>query len=506
MTTRISGLSGSGLDVDTMVKNMMTAETMKVDKVKQQKQLAEWKRDDYREINTKLLALRNSAFDMKLQGSYQAKKVSSTDDTVLTATAAATASAGNYSVNVTNLASGVNKGSSVAISSGDKTSKLATQFGISGSVAFTLEGYNGTANVSKTFSFDTSTKSISDVVSEINSAGIGMKASYDANVDRFFLSTSSTGSNYRIHATADGNNFLTSTLKLGLTVDDSATPVAADQGTNAKIDFNGSTGLEFGSNQFTIAGINFNLKHTGSTQLAAQYDTEAVVTKIKAFVEAFNSSVDLISTQTNEKRYRDYTPLSDEQKADMKENDITLWEKKAKSGMLQGDSLVIGVYNQARSAATGSVSGLPSGSKYNSLSTIGISTSSWQDKGKLYIDEDKLRTALADDPEGIMKLFTQTQSTTTSTDTRGIAVRLYDQVNSAMTTIKAKAGSDTGYTDLSIIGKQLTSFGTRIDALNTHLVDIENRYYKQFTAMETALSKMNSQSEWLSQQFSSSSS
>lgn len=506
MTTRINGLSGSGLDIDTMVKDMMKAETMKVDKVKQQKQLSEWKRDDYREINTKLLALRNSAFDMKLQGTFQAKKVSSSDDTVLTSTAASTASTGNYSVNVTSLASGVNKGSSAAISSGDKGSNLATQFGLSGSVAFTLEGYDGTVNVSKTFTFDTAAKSMSDVVSEINNAGIGMKASYDANVDRFFLSSSGTGSNYRIHATADANNFLTSTLKLGLTVDANATPVAADQGTNANIDFNGSTGLEFASNQFSIAGINFNLKHTGSAQLTTQYDTDATVTKIKAFVEAYNNSMDLISTQTSEKRYRDYTPLSDEQKVDMKENDITLWETKAKSGMLQGDRLLSGVYNQTRSAAMGTVNGLPSGSKYNSLSAIGINTGSWQDNGKLNLDEDKLRKALADDPEGVMKLFTQTQATGTTTDTRGIAARLYDQVNSAMTSIKGKAGSDTGYTDVSTIGKQLTDFDTRIDAMNTHLQDVEDRYYKQFTAMETALSKMNNQSAWLTQQFSSSSS
>lgn len=216
--------------------------------------------------------------------------------------------------------------------------------------------------------------------------------------------------------------------------------------------------------------------------------------------------MDLISTQTSEKRYRDYTPLSDEQKVDMKENDITLWETKAKSGMLQGDRLLSGVYNQTRSAAMGTVNGLPSGSKYNSLSAIGINTGSWQDNGKLNLDEDKLRKALADDPEGVMKLFTQTQATGTTTDTRGIAARLYDQVNSAMTSIKGKAGSDTGYTDVSTIGKQLTDFDTRIDALNTHLQDVEDRYYKQFTAMETALSKMNNQSAWLTQQFSSSSS
>jgi len=70
---RFSGLA-SGLDTESIVKQLMQVERMKVDRYYKQRQTLEWKREDYREINTKLLALRNSVFDLKLQEPFWAKK------------------------------------------------------------------------------------------------------------------------------------------------------------------------------------------------------------------------------------------------------------------------------------------------------------------------------------------------------------------------------------------------------------------------------------------------
>lgn len=91
---------------------------------------------------------------------------------------------------------------------------------------------------------------------------------------------------------------------------------------------------------------------------------------------------------------------------------------------------------------------------------------------------------------------------------KGITAKIYDKLNLGIKKITDKAGYDgvTGYYDSSLIGEQIKKIEERITEANDRLTQIEDRYYRQFTAMETALNKMNSQSAWLSQQLGSSSS
>ena len=494
MVTRITGLS-SGIDIDQWVKDLMKAERTRVDTWYQKKQILEWQREDYRNINTKLLALRNATFDLKLQGSFQTKTATSSNTNVFTASAGTSAVAGTYTVKVNSLASGVYKSSTETLAdeqgtSGTKT--LSQQFGISGTVTFTLEGtVNGEA-VSKYFSFDTSTANIYTVVSEINKANIGIKASYDSALNRFFLMTGSTGSQAKITVKADDQGFLRDTLKLGVELN------TAYQGTNANIDFNDLTGLEFATNQFTVGGITFNLKSTSASTVTVSVgnDTEAVVEKIKTWVNAYNDAVGLMFTELNEERYRDYQPLTDEQKKEMKDSDIGKWEAKARSGLLKGDSLLYGVYSRVRSTTMARVEGLST--TFNNLSTVGITTGSYREGGKLYLDETKLRQALAQDPEGVMNLFTKTSDTSSG---QGLAVRLYDELTKSMKLITDKAGSSTSYYDSSSIGRDISRINTTIDKLEDRLKDMEDRYYRQFEAMEKAIQRMNQQSMWLAMQF-----
>ncbi|NLU49723.1 MAG: flagellar hook-associated protein 2 [Syntrophomonadaceae bacterium] len=505
MVMRLSGLS-SGLDIDQWVSDLMKAQRTRVDQQYQKKQILEWQREDYRSINTKLLALRNATFDLKLQGTFQAKAATSSDTSVLTATAGTNSVVANYTVKVNSLASGVTKTSTAALSASknaDGTTKtLAEQFGIAGTVTFTLQGtVNGEAK-EKAFSFDTASTNIYNVLSEINNANIGIKASYDATLERFFLMTTSTGSQAEIHVKADDQGFLNNTLKLGSVTD--PLKVGADEanayhGTNASIDLNDAQGLTFSSNQFTVNGITLNLKNTSAAPVTVSVanDVDAVVEKIKTWVNAYNDAVGLMFTELNEERYRDYQPLTDEQKKEMKDKDIERWEEKARSGLLKGDSLLYSVYNQIRSSAMARVEGLTG--SYTSLSSIGINTQSYQEGGKLYVDETKLREALTNDPEGVMNLFTASSETASN---QGLAVRLYDAVNNGMKSITDKAGSSSSYYDNSTIGKEISRINTTIDKMEERLADLEDRYYRQFTAMEQAIQKMNMQSMWLSQQFS----
>jgi flagellar hook-associated protein 2 len=493
MTIRLGGLA-SGLDTESIIRDLMKAERTKVDTQYQQKQLLEWKREDYRDMNTKLLALKTAVYELRLQSSFTANQVSSANESVLTATASASALDGKYTINVLNLAQGVSAASSQALGSSGDSSSLAAQFGVTGEISFTLEGTDGV----QTFTFNAEQDSMQSVVKQINQAGLGIQAVYDSGVDRLFLSSTATGSQVKIDIAADDQAFLRDTLKLySGDLPAEGSPVTLGVGEDAQIEFNGISGLSFSSNQFTLNGINFDLNGTGSTTITISNDTDATVDKIKAFMEAYNNLVDLIGSKLGEKRARDYLPLTDDEKAEMSEAEIALWEAKARSGLLKGDSLLNSIYTQLRSCATGAIAGLSS-EVYTSLSTIGIATSNnWNDNGKLYLDEDKLRAALLDDPDAVMQFFTG------SDDVDGLADLLYHQSTSGITSLTNRAGSASSKIDTSYLGKEMERIDKSIARWEERLENLETRYWAQFTAMETALYKLNNQSSWLEQQLAS---
>ncbi|WP_084786664.1 flagellar filament capping protein FliD [Bacillus tuaregi] len=102
---RISGLA-SGMDIDSIVADMMKIKRMPLDKLKQQKQTMEWQRDDYREMNTLLLNFRSELTQMKLSTRYRTRTTTTTDDSRVTATASSAAALSSYSIsNVKQLAS-----------------------------------------------------------------------------------------------------------------------------------------------------------------------------------------------------------------------------------------------------------------------------------------------------------------------------------------------------------------------------------------------------------------
>lgn len=73
MTMRISGLA-SGMDIDSMVKKLMTTESIPLNKLNQQKQLTEWKRDGYRQVSTKLVAFNEKLTNFSLSSAIDSKK------------------------------------------------------------------------------------------------------------------------------------------------------------------------------------------------------------------------------------------------------------------------------------------------------------------------------------------------------------------------------------------------------------------------------------------------
>ncbi|WP_213997232.1 flagellar filament capping protein FliD, partial [Tepidanaerobacter syntrophicus] len=211
----------------------------------------------------------------------------------------------------------------------------------------------------------------------------------------------------------------------------------------------------------------------------------------------YNETIDLINGKLSEQRYKDYTPLTQEQRSAMSEDEIKLWEEKAKSGLLRSDSILNNIVNNLRSAVSTPVAGLPKG--LNSLSSIGITTSNWKEKGKLYVDEDKLRAAITQDPDSITKLFNSSGDNYSS---QGVATRVYDILKSGINDITQKAGGgEYQIYDDSVLGKKITETEDRISALEEQLKQTEDRYWSKFTAMEQAVQYANQQSMWISMQF-----
>src|SRR5699024_185533 len=110
---RVGGLA-TGMDIDSLVDQLMEAERIPLNKMQQDKQMVEWKRDGFRDVNKALLELDNMMTDMKLSKTYKTKQVTSTQSGV-TATAGGKATDGSYEIEVKSLAkSAINVGESEA--------------------------------------------------------------------------------------------------------------------------------------------------------------------------------------------------------------------------------------------------------------------------------------------------------------------------------------------------------------------------------------------------------
>lgn len=351
----------------------------------------------------------------------------------------------------------------------------------------------------------TETTDITQLIDDINASALntakGVTASLDAS-GKLVLNNPNNAKTFTFTDTdSDGYDTIAA---LGLT---SPTTVyggisyeqVSVAGTDAEIEYNGVT-TNYSSNSFVINGVSFTVKAktTAEVDVTVSQDTDAVFNSIKGFIDKYNQIISDISGELNEEKYRSYQPLTDEQKKEMKDKDIENWEAKAKSGTLRRDSILENALLQFRTALSGVVQGLPSGD-INQLSQIGIDSMNYQDKGKLYIDEAKLKAALASDPEQVKALFTADDGNSTTDSGDGIAKRLYNLTDTIFTQIKDKAGSTGSILDSYLLGRQTKEIDNQISSMNRRLTAMEERYYKQFTAMEKALSQMNAQSASLMQ-------
>lgn len=322
------------------------------------------------------------------------------------------------------------------------------------------------------------------------------KAAFDNQMD-IYIANEVGDKNY-----IDGKSQLS---KLGLgeitktAIEDGATDASIKTASDAEIELDGAK-LTDSSNEFTVNGLTLNLtsttlnKTTGDyeeVQLNVTNDTDTVYNMVKDFVKEYNDILKELNTKYNADSARDYEPLTDDQKEAMSDDEVEKWENKIKDSLLRRDNTISSITAGMRTAmlTTTKVDG-----KTYSLASLGIKTSSdYTEKGLLHIagdadddtyssDTNKLKQMLEEDPDVVMEVLSNAAKELYSTFTDKMA---RTSLSSAL----------TFYNDKQMTTQQ-SKYKTEIADWDKKLKDMEDRYYKQFTAMETAMQKLQSQSNY----------
>ncbi|WP_176719906.1 flagellar filament capping protein FliD, partial [Desulfuribacillus alkaliarsenatis] len=171
----------------------------------------------------------------------------------------------------------------------------------------------------------------------------------------------------------DDSDFLHEVLNL-YEVNNGDEPVNYSNGKNAKFVLNGLE-TERKANVFTISGVEYTIKAVtdNAVTVSSVSDTDAIFDKIKGFVDKYNELLGFVNEKLMERRYRDFPPLTNEQRRAMDDKEIEMWEEKAKSGLLRGDHMLSGILTDMRMLISDQVKGLGDG-RISSLAQIGITT------------------------------------------------------------------------------------------------------------------------------------
>ncbi|SIS43028.1 flagellar hook-associated protein 2 [Salimicrobium flavidum] len=504
---RIGGLA-SGMDIDKIVSDLMRVEKKPLEKMEQDREWKTYQRDAYREVNTKFSELENMMLDMNLERTYTSKDTSSTNPGAVTATGTPTAGEGNYNIEVEQLAeigyvtSTDSEGNAVPITNQDGTAnidasdKLSDAFGGTlneGTFSLTTYGEDGAATM-KEFTVNAD-DSLNDVLGDINDSDLGIRAFYDQNSGQVMMERTETGNfnaaGSEIEFGGTNKAFLTDNLKL-------TENAATLDGQDAIFNYNGAMKITSHANEYELNGLNFQFHSTNvdnPARVNVTNNPDEAFDKVMEFVDKYNGIIDHLNEKTQEKRYRDYPPLTEEQRGDMEENEIEMWEEKAKSGLLRSDN----VLNNAMSTMRQNwYETIDNGGKYSQASEIGISTTAnYLDGGKLEVDEDKLREALREDPLAVKQLL----SGSSENGQEGIVRKLDETISRATSQIETKAGKPTSLSNNFTLGRQIENINGEMEDFQRRLTEIEDRYWSEFGAMEKAISKMNQQSAFLQQNF-----
>ena len=541
MAIRMTGMV-SGLDTDSIVKELVSAYSTKKEKYEKEQTKLGWKQEIWKDLNKEVNTFYKSVGNLRFAGGYSTKKTTSSDTAKATVSAGSNAVTGTQKLHVLSTAqSGYLTGgkitasdSSAKVTSSTKLSELGFTEGET-ALKFTAKDKDG-----KDISTDiklSKDSTISDAVKALRD--VGLNASFDENNGRIFLSSSATGASTDFSLKSDGSDASKNLLNtLALNTDASEVTEASKRatkidGSDAAIVLNGVV-YTSSSNNFSINGlsisvnavtdsvdlskaktngsldadkisdmlVNTPLNDSEAISITTSTDTQGIYDKIKDFITSYNNIINKMTKLYNADSAGNYEPLTDDEKSEMSDSEIEKWETKIKDSLLRRDSTLSTVMSAMTTAMSG---GATVNGKTYFLSNFGISTLGYMnaaenEQNAYHIDgdeddentsgnTDKLMTALNSDPDTVMDFMKQ------------MATNLYNAIDKQMTSTTLRSKYSI-YNDKEMT-TQYKNYTTTIKEWETKISDKEDYYYKKFSSMESALSKLNSQTSSLSGLFGS---
>lgn len=361
---------------------------------------------------------------------------------------------------------------------------------------------------------------LSTIMSDINNSDAGVKVTYSSTTNQFVFTASNGGSGGRVEINNDNNNNLAAAIFGSVDYSTGNAVVNRASGSGDSSVVNGKDAsitavingvektLTSGTNAFTIDGLaitvnsEFEIKKTDGIKydesgvtFNQSVDTDKIVDAVKTFVEEYNKMLADLGTAYTTQPNKNYTALTDDQKADMTEKQIEEYEKKAKEGILFADSDLKSLASDLRFLFSDSA-----------LEEIGIKTSTEaSDRGKLSIDENKLRAAIEGNLDSVKDAFAA------PIDEKGVNGGAMPKLKQVLDKYAATTGAVKGiliekagsqFSPSALLNNQIKSeiedIDEIIDKLTDQLNDKIDFYTSKFSKLEVLISQMNSQSSYLS--------
>lgn len=498
MPIRMTGIN-SGMDTESIISELVKAKSAKKDKLVKAQTKLQWKQDAWKELNAKVYGFYTKTLsNMRLESDYSKKTTKLSDESVASIVTGGNAVDGIQELEIGQLAkSGYLTGGKIEGQDGKTVTANTTMkdLGVAGESTFTIRFGNGE---SKELKFEEAA-TISDVVTQLKEAGLN--ASFDEKNQRLFVSSKESGAEANFELVgkdgADGADGADGVLaKLGLAYNESS--LTDDKkphkikGVDAQIVLNGAT-FTSKNNTFEINGLTItaNKVTDAPVTITTTQDTDGIYDMIKNFLKEYNTIINELDSLYNADSAKGYEPLTDEEKEAMSEKEVEKWEEKIKKSILRKDETVDKVASAMKSIM---MQGVDVNGSTMYLSDFGINTLGYfnapaNEKNAYHIDgdpdntntankDDKLKAMIASDPDKVVDFFSN------------LSKNLYDKIGDMMKKTDYSS-SFTLYDDV-LMKKEYDDYKKQIADQEKKITAFEDRYYDKFSAMETAMAKLQS--------------
>lgn len=506
MPIRITGMN-SGLDTESIITALTQTKKDKLDNYKGDQKKLTWVQDKWKELNKKAVSFYNGTLSsMRFSSAYTKKTTTASNSNAVSVVTGEGAMNTTQTLDITSLAKAAYlTGNEVKVGT-EKATKETSVEDLDLHAGDKLKFYIGDDQSDVLEVEIEEGDTIGKVLDKLKSAKssvteTGLNFNFDEANGRFYVAAKTEGEKAAFHIASDAADTM---AKLGIALNgtDEASSSNYVAGSSAKITLNG---VEYTSesNTFEVNGLTITANEIASgITLTTKQDTSGIYDNIKKLLTEYNDLMKEFATAYNSDKATKYKMLTDDQKEDMSEKEIEEWEDKIKTGLLSGDETIANLRNGLRGVmGNGYEIKLKDGTTSKLyLSTFGIATGSYfsteeNERDAFHIDgdkddtttsgnTDKLSALISSDPDAVQSFFTQ------------LSRDLYSKMSNLMAATDYSS-SFTIYED-KLMASQYSSYTSKITTAQEALEAAQDKLYKKFSAMETALSKINSSSSSLS--------